>query len=159
MAYQKLQAYRALEVITSDTVDIPNLAMLAVSSNTTSNLPGKLIDASQNFTTNGVKVGDIIYTGTVAGKVIAIDSANTLTVGIAVSSGAAYTIYGNSDAPNNGCVLYVGGAGDLKVTTAGGDEVTFKGLNAGTFIPVQVTRAWATPDGGGTAASDVIALW
>ena len=57
------------------------------------------------------------------------------------------------------CILYVGGAGDLKVTTAGGDEVTFKGLNAGTFIPVQVTRAGATPDGGGTAASDVIALW
>jgi hypothetical protein len=57
------------------------------------------------------------------------------------------------------CVLYVGGAGDLKVTTAGGDEVTFKGLNAGVFLPVQVIRAWATPDGGGTSASDVIALW
>jgi len=34
---------------------------------------------------------------------------------------------------NNGCVLYVGGDGDVKVTTAGGDEVTFVGLSAGTL--------------------------
>lgn len=155
MAYQKLQAYRALEVITSDTVDIPNPAMLAVSSTTTSNAPTKLIDTSQNFTTNGVKVGDIVYTGTVAGTVIAIDSADTLTVGIAVSSGAAYTIYSDSDTPNNGCVLYVGVAGDVKVTTAGGDDVTFTGILAGSFIPVQVLKVFAT----GTTSTNILALW
>jgi hypothetical protein len=41
---------------------------------------------------------------------------------------------------NNGCVLYVGGAGDIKVTTAGGDTVVFVGLLAGMFVPVQVLR-------------------
>lgn len=56
---------------------------------------------------------------------------------------------------NNGCVLYVGGDGDIKVTTAGGDEVTFVGLSAGTFIPVQVLKVWAT----GTNATDIVALW
>jgi len=35
---------------------------------------------------------------------------------------------------NNGCVLYVGGAGNIKVQTVGGDEVTFVGISTGTFI-------------------------
>lgn len=56
---------------------------------------------------------------------------------------------------NNGCVLYVGTGGTLKVTTIGGDEVTFTGIVSGTFVPVQVLRVWAT----GTSASNIIALW
>lgn len=56
---------------------------------------------------------------------------------------------------NNGCVLYVGGYGDLTVDTVGGDTVTFVGVNGGTFFPVQVTRVYAT----GTTAVDIIALW
>lgn len=56
---------------------------------------------------------------------------------------------------NNGCVLYIGGDGDLKVTTSGGDTVTFVGLTAGSFVPVQVVRVWAT----GTNATDIVALW
>jgi len=158
MAYQKLQAYRALEVIKNNTVDIPNPAMLAVSSTTTSNSPTKLIDTSQNFTTNGVNIGDIVYTGGVAMTVTAIDSADTLTVTGVVASGAAYIIYNNSGDPNNGCVLYVGTAGDLKVITAGGDTVEFIGVLAGSFIPVQVTRVFKTGTTG-TSAADILALW
>ena len=56
---------------------------------------------------------------------------------------------------NNGCVLYVGVAGDVKVTTAGGDTVVFTGLLAGMFVPVQVLRVWATD----TTATDIVALW
>lgn len=56
---------------------------------------------------------------------------------------------------NNGCVLYVGGDGDVRVTTAGGDTVTFVGLTAGSFVPVQVLRVWVT----GTTATDILALW
>jgi hypothetical protein len=56
---------------------------------------------------------------------------------------------------NNGCVLYVGGAGNLKVTTVGGDEVTFSSVLAGSFIPVQVVKVWAS----GTSATNIIALW
>jgi len=58
-------------------------------------------------------------------------------------------------AGNNGCVLYVGGAGDIKVTTAGGDTVVFTGLLAGMFVPVQVLRVWATD----TTATNIVALW
>lgn len=81
-----------------------------------------------------------------------------------VSRAAAVTPSNTVDIPsvstqdgsgNNGCVLYIGGAGNLKVTTAGGDEVTFNGVFAGTFFPVQVLRVWAT----GTTATNIIALW
>jgi hypothetical protein len=56
---------------------------------------------------------------------------------------------------NNGCVLYVGGAGNLKVLTVGGDEVTFTAIPVGTFVPVQVLRVFAT----GTTATNIVALW
>jgi hypothetical protein len=56
---------------------------------------------------------------------------------------------------NNGCVLYVGGAGNLTVDTVGGDTITFTGVLGGSFIPVQVTRVYAT----GTSATSIVALW
>lgn len=221
MAYQKLQASRALEVIPSDTVDIPNPAMLAISSTTTGAAAGKLIDgvsgtnstdgltltdASKNFVSLGVKVGDtventttpgtttvtavntteltlkenifassgdsytvgsflrlgvkigdIIYGGTVAAKVTAVDSATQLSVSTGVPITTAYKLYSN-DAPNNGCVLYIGdvsGGVKTRVITAGGDEVTFIGFTAGSFVPVQVKRVKDT----GTDSASIIALW
>lgn len=56
---------------------------------------------------------------------------------------------------NNGCLLYVGTGGDLKVLTIGGDEVTFVGFPNGGFLPVNVIRVFST----GTTASDILALW
>jgi hypothetical protein len=56
---------------------------------------------------------------------------------------------------NNGCVLYVGGAGNLRVTTVGGNDVVFAGVAAGSFIPVQVVKVWAT----NTTATNILALW
>ena len=56
---------------------------------------------------------------------------------------------------NNGCVLYIGGFGNLKVETVGGDLITFVGVNGGSFFPVQVTKVYST----GTTATDIIALW
>lgn len=59
---------------------------------------------------------------------------------------------------NNGCVLYVGTAGTggvLRVLTIGGDDVTFKNVASGTFIPVQVLRVFSST----TSATDIIALW
>lgn len=41
-------------------------------------------------------------------------------------------------------VVYAGGGGDVKVTTAQGSDVTFTGLNPGSVIPVQVVRVWST---------------
>jgi hypothetical protein len=156
MAYQKLQASRALVVYTSDTIDIPNPAGAGISSTTTGAAAGKLIDTTQDFIAAGVKRGDIIYSvGPIVATVTAVDSATQLSVTTAVGLSRAYTLYNTPDIPNNGAVLYVGDAGDVDVITAGGDEVTFTSVLAGSFIPVQVTRVKDTS----TTASGIIALW
>lgn len=53
------------------------------------------------------------------------------------------------------CVLYTGTGGNIRVMTAGGDDLTFEGTIAGTFLPVQVIQVFDT----GTAATGIIALW
>jgi len=58
------------------------------------------------------------------------------------------------DGKNEGCVLYVGTSGNLRVLTAGGDDVVFTAVPVG-FFPVQVIRVFAT----NTAASNIVALW
>lgn len=50
--------------------------------------------------------------------------------------------------------LYVGGAGDVKVITRGGDTVTFKSVPAGTTLNVRVKRVFAL----GTSATLIVAL-
>jgi hypothetical protein len=78
------------------------------------------------------------------GRAAAVTPSNTVDIP-SVSGGTS----------NNGCVLYVGGAGDLKVDTVGGDAVTFVAVPAGSFIPVQVKRVYST----GTTATSIVALW
>jgi len=50
--------------------------------------------------------------------------------------------------------LYVGQAGDVRVTVLGGDVVTFVDMVAG-WHPVRVTRVWDT----GTTADHLVACW
>ena len=56
---------------------------------------------------------------------------------------------------NNGCVLYVGAGGDLKVTTVGGNDVTFVNIQDGSFLPIQVIKVFAT----GTTCTSILAIW
>lgn len=60
----------------------------------------------------------------------------------------------DSDLPVAARSLYVGAAGDVRVTTVGGDTVTFAGVTAG-ILPVRAARVHAT----GTTASAIIAVW
>ena len=57
------------------------------------------------------------------------------------------------DLPFVSRALYVGGAGDLRVLTQGGQDITYKGLS-GTKI-LRVERIFAT----GTTATDIICEW
>jgi hypothetical protein len=52
--------------------------------------------------------------------------------------------------------LWVGGAGNVKVKTQGGETVTFVGVAAGTLLPIRVVQVFAT---GGTTATDFIGLY
>ena len=50
--------------------------------------------------------------------------------------------------------LYVGVGGDVRVTTTGGNDVTFTAVPGGSLLPVSVKRVWAT----GTTATNVIGV-
>jgi hypothetical protein len=67
------------------------------------------------------------------------------------------TTFTNSDTVNlpTPSVIYVGGAGSVKVTTAQGDDTTFTGLLGGQVIPVQVIRVWST----GTTATSLLRIY
>ena len=52
-------------------------------------------------------------------------------------------------------VVYVGVAGNVRVLTAQGDDVTFTGVLGGTVIPVQVIRVYATS----TTATNIVAIY
>jgi len=151
MAYQKLQVERALEVIKSDTINVPNIAGPSFSGTTTGDAANKLVDINASFTSN--VLGYIVYSGTQIATVTAVDDANTLSLSADIMvSGEAYTLYADD---NQGCVLYAGSGGNIRVLTAGGDDVTFDAVPAGSFVPVQVKRVFSTS----TTPTNTIALW
>jgi len=41
-------------------------------------------------------------------------------------------------------IVYVGGAGDVKITTLGGTDVIFYGMLAGSTVPVRAKKVFAT---------------
>lgn len=51
--------------------------------------------------------------------------------------------------------IYVGGAGDLKVTMNESGTVTFVDVIAGTLLPIRVDRVFSTD----TSATHIVALW
>lgn len=51
--------------------------------------------------------------------------------------------------------IYVGGAGNLTVDMADGGSVTFVGVLAGSLLPIQVTKVYAS----GTSATSIVALY
>jgi hypothetical protein len=53
------------------------------------------------------------------------------------------------------CILYSGNGGNIRVMTAGGDDVTFEGVPPGSFIPVQVIRVFETH----TDPTNIMACW
>jgi len=62
-----------------------------------------------------------------------------------------------SDTGNLGNVrsLYVGGAGDVSVVTAGGTTTVFSGVPAGGYVLCEVTRVRSTD----TTATNIVALY
>ena len=177
MAYQKLQAGKAWSVYPSDNTDIPNTIIDGPQGSTSAIAAGnkQLIDSTRTsddirfisvadgggaktkFSLCGLQIGMIIVNTTDGTQTTLVQVVNDTTLLVTDAIFAAqpktYAIYGGSQ---DGAVLYVGTTGNLWVTTIAGDDVTFVGIGAGTFVPVQVVKVWAT---GGTTASNIIALW
>jgi hypothetical protein len=162
MSVFKSQFSRALKVIPSDNANIPNPFVITTGTNT-STTANQLINSAAFFVTKNVAVGDVVYntTDSTAATVVLVINETTIVLNadIFTATGKAYVIYQNSSQtglPNQGCNLYIGGAGAATVTTIGNDIVTFSGLLAGTVLPVQVNKV---ANSGGTTATNIIALW
>jgi hypothetical protein len=69
--------------------------------------------------------------------------------------GALVSTTGTDLARNDCRALYIGGAGDLAVTTSLGEVVTFVGVQAGTILPIRVKRVNTS----GTTATNILALY
>lgn len=161
MKFLKTHYGRAINVIPSDTVNIPNPAGLCMTGTTDNEGMDQLRDSSANFTTN--LLGAIVVNttdNTIANIVGFIDSQNLiLDANIFEGSINGYAIY-NSD-NNQGCAIYIlaQAPGRLKVLTVGGDIITFEKCgdgNASSILPVNVLRVFEV---GTEITEQLIALW
>jgi hypothetical protein len=165
MANVRIQPSRALAVINSNNADIPYPAVTATGSSG-GPVANFLVDATKNFLTLQVAPGDIVYNLTTGLATSAATDRVGLNANIFLAAGNSYVIYQSSPfngGQNTGCVLFVGSTGDVVVTTAGNDIVTFVNVQDGAFLPVQVLKVWSSytfPSGAvTTSASDILALW
>lgn len=51
--------------------------------------------------------------------------------------------------------IYIGGTGNLKVTTVGGEEEVFVGIAAGVIHPIAAIIIWST----GTTATSIVGVY
>lgn len=156
MAYQKLQVGRAIPIVKNDTYNFPNPALKKLSSTITGGTTTQIVDSAVDFVALNVQIGDIVWnsTGSTYSVVTAVVNSTTLTIADAIAAtGNSYSLYAYNQ--YEAAVLQVGGAGNVAVETVGGDVVTFYGIAAGQFLPVQVLKVKST----GTTATNIIALW
>lgn len=159
MKFLKTHYGRAIDVITSDTVNIPNPAGLGSTGNCTDSIENKLVDNTANFTSN--LVGSIVINNTEKkiANVLNVEDDNVLVLDADVfASGNSYSIYNSNN--NQGCSLYIPAQtpASIKALTVGGDIVEFTAcgdLNSSMILPVSVLRVFNT----GTGLNNLIALW
>lgn len=163
MANVRIQPSRALAVYKSDNADIPYPAVAVSGVDDTAPVGNQLIDSTKDFIALQVYPGNIVYNTTTgaAATVLSVSPSapDTINLNAAIFTGVgdSYVIYQSSPmagGQNTGCVLYVGTGGDVKVTTAGNDVVTFVDVQNGSFLPVQVVKVWNIG-----ASADILALW
>lgn len=69
--------------------------------------------------------------------------------------GDAAAVTPNDSTLFNPSVIYVGGSGNVKVTTAQNTDVTFTAVPTGAVLPVQVIRVFTT----GTTATNMVRIY
>lgn len=85
---------------------------------------------------------------------VKVDSTGAL-VSAVPRNAAAITPNDSNDLSPAPQQVRITGTGDVKVTTAGGQTLTFTGWPANTFLPVLVSRVWST----GTTATGLIGFY
>jgi len=161
MKFLKTHYGRAINVIPSDTVNIPNPAGLGMTGEVSGTGDvAKLVVDEANFTTNLLGAIVVNTTDNTIANVIGFESSNILLLDeiIFPSGSPNYAIY-NSD-NNQGCAIYIPAQApnDLTVLTVGGDVIKFKSCgdsNSSIILPVNVLKVFDT----GTELTSIIALW
>jgi hypothetical protein len=159
MKFLKTHYGRAINVIPSDTVNIPNPAGLGTTGATYATSADQLVDSTANFTTN--LLGAIVVNttkGNIANVTGFIDNITLVLDADIFASGDNYAIYNSVN--NEGCALYIPAqeAAKLTVMTVGGDMITFEACgdaNASIILPVNVLKVFSTD----TELSDLVAIW
>lgn len=161
MSVFKTTFTRALRVIPSDNAVVPSPQTVCSGTNTSA-VTNQLVNSAGDFVNLNVAVGDVVYNTTdgTAATVVSVSSATVivLNANIFTATAKTYVIYQQSAQTsygNNGCYLFIGGAGNVAVTTIGGDDVIFNATPIGTVLPVQVLTVKST----GTTATLINALW
>tara|TARA_R100001443_G_scaffold65052_1_gene74407 strand:- start:4116 stop:4691 length:576 start_codon:yes stop_codon:yes gene_type:complete len=127
---------------------------------TTSSASGTGLTLKVNASGGIVTGVEIIVAGgqdTVAGTAAYVVG-EVITIASPGAGANATLVVGSIDIPNTqkrGCCIYVGVAGDIGVTLESGSSVIFKGVPAGSFLPVLAKRVNTTI----LATGDIIALY
>ena len=154
MQADKTQYSSAIEIITSDTVNIPDPAMFAGTGVNSEVVENALQIATAKF--NITLLGGTVYNrtnGTCANITAVINEKFLmLSEDIFNDSGQVYEVY--QPTRNEGFAVYIGEGSALNVLTMSGQTVTFSNVVQGTILPVNVVRVFST----GTAAVKLIAL-
>jgi hypothetical protein len=160
MKFLKTHYGRAINVIPSDTVNIPNPAGLGMTGAADGTDTNKLIDSTASFTTNLLGAIVVNTTDNTIANVIGFVNSGILTLDADIFTAGTenYAIYNSEN--NQGCALYIksGTPASLKVLTVGGDIIKFKSCgdaNASMILPVNVLRVLSTD----TELTDIVALW
>jgi hypothetical protein len=160
MKFLKTHYGRAINVIPSDTVNIPNPAGLGLTGTTDNDGTNQLRDSSANFTTNLLGAIVVNTTDNTIANVIGFENSGILILDADIFIGSTndYAIY-NSD-NNQGCSIYIPQQepNNLRVLTVGGDIITFQSCGdtyASSIFPVNVLRVFSTD----TGLNSLIALW
>ena len=161
MSVFKTTFSRALRVIPSDNAVVPSVQQISTGTNTSA-VTNQLVNSAGNFINLNVAVGDVVYniTDSTAATVVSVSSASVIVLNadIFAATSKTYVIYQQSaqtGSGNTGAFLFIGGAGNVAVTTLGGDDVIFNAVPVGTILAVQVSKVKST----GTTATLINALW
>jgi hypothetical protein len=161
MQANKTQYGRALAIIPSDTVPIPNIATEVVRATTTDESTNRLVCDTVNFIELNVSQMSILYNLTQLTSTFVVSVLNENGLSLAddiMATGDEFVIYNEADIA--GCALYIPvkeAPGAVTVKTVGGDVVTFYRLSAGdTILPVNVSMVFDSVSG---VQELILGLW
>ena len=157
------QPVKAIDVIPSDTINIPEPGSVVSSTSDGVSLGDLFVDNTATFLDDFISGGDVVYIGgSEIREVLKVESNTQLRLKTpAVAFGAnPYKIYkgngGQLKEGQDGYSLFVGTAGDVAVLPVGTgqDEVVLKNVANNSYVPLQVQRVLDS----GTTAADILAL-